>query len=348
MFSVRSAVTSLLGAALCAAAPVALQAQREEPPASGDRPTRAPISIGNYPDVAGLRLNFRDRNLEQVRGINATIWQPYEPATGIVRGLSLGLPLTGAGRVDGLAIGVLGASAYGKIRGIALGGIGVGSGGGMRGLSIGGIGVGSGGDLDGITLGGIGAGGGGNARGLIAGGIGAGVGGSMHGIAIGGIGVGAGGGVRGLAIGGIGVGTSGKLSGIAISGIGTGAGGDITGLTISGIGTGTGATMRGIGIAGVGLGAPRLVGGFLAPMVGSLNAHAIVIAPIFFKIEKGGSFRGGALSAVNDVRGTQRGLTIGIVNYARTLHGLQLGVINIIADQKSHSVLPIANWGSGR
>ncbi len=344
----RSAVTSLLGAALAVIAPASVHAQREDVRPSGDHPTRAPISIGNYPDVAGLRLNFRDRNLEQVRGINATIWQPYEPATGIVRGLSLGVPMTGAGRVDGLAIGVLGASAYGRIRGIAVGGLGVGSGAGVRGISIGGIGVGSGGDMEGVTLGGIGVGGGGDARGLIAGGIGAGVSGSVHGIAIGGIGVGAGGGVRGLAIGGIGVGTSGTLTGIAISGIGTGAGGDITGLTVSGIGTGTGATMRGIGIAGVGLGAPRLVGGFLAPMVAALDAHAIVIAPLYFRIEKDGSFRGGSVSAVNDVRGAQRGLTIGIVNYARSLHGLQVGVINIIANQKSHSLLPIANWGSAR
>lgn len=53
---------------------------------AGDRPTRAPISIGNYPDVAGLRFNFRDRNLERVRGMNLTIWQPHEPVTGTVTG----------------------------------------------------------------------------------------------------------------------------------------------------------------------------------------------------------------------------------------------------------------------
>lgn len=346
MPSIRSS-TALLGAVLSVAISTVGTAQGVDSSATGNHRTRAPISIGSYPRVDGLRLNFRDRRLERVRGVNATIWQPYEPVTGVVTGLALGLPMTGAGEIHGLAIGVLGASASGKIRGIAVGGIGVGSGSGVRGLAVGGIGVGSGGDLEGITIGGIGAGGGGSATGLVVGGIGAGLGGKLRGIAIGGIGVGAAGGVSGLSIGGIGVGTGGNLTGITLAGIGAGAGGNVTGLTISGIGAGAGGTMRGIGIAGLGLGAPKLVGGYFAPMVGSLDAHAIVVAPVLFRIEKGGSFRGGSVSAVNYVRGTQRGLSIGLVNYARSLHGVQLGVVNIIADQKSHPFLPIVNWGGG-
>ncbi|MBC7841353.1 MAG: hypothetical protein H7099_03545 [Gemmatimonadaceae bacterium] len=345
--SIRSSA-ALLGAALSVAIGSAAKAQGADSTSAGARRTRAPISIGNYPRVDGVRLNFRDRRLDRVRGINATIWQPHEPATGAVTGLALGLPLTGAGEIHGLALGMLGASASGTIRGIAIGGIGVGSGGGVRGLAIGGIGVGSGGDLEGIAIGGIGAGSGGNATGLVVGGIGAGLGGKLRGIAIGGIGVGAAGGVSGLSIGGIGVGTGGDLTGIMLAGIGAGAGGNVTGLTVSGIGAGAGGTMRGIGIAGIGIGAPKLVGGYLAPTVGALDAHAIVIAPVLFRIEKGGSFRGGSLSAVNYVRGTQRGVSIGLVNYARSLHGVQIGVLNIIADQTSHPFLPIVNWGGGR
>lgn len=279
-FPVSAAVSISLGLAVAASM---VDAQDTGAAPSREHSARI-ISIGNYPRVDGLRLNFRDRRLERVRGINVTIWQPYEPATGEVTGLALGLPMTGAGEVHGLAIGVLGASANGKIRGIALGGVGVGSGEGVRGLAVGGIGVGTGGDL----------------------------------------------------------------TGIALAGIGAGAGGNVTGLTISGIGAGAGGTMCGIGIAGLGIGAPKLVGGYLAPMVGSLDAHAIVIAPVLFRIEKGGSFRGASLSSVNYVRGTQRGLSIGLVNYARTLRGVQIGVVNIIADQKSHPFLPIVNWGDGR
>ena len=310
--------------------------------------TRAPISIGNYPRVDGLRLNFRDRALERVRGINATIWNPHEPATGVVTGVALGLPITGAGELRGIGLGALGVSANGLLRGIAIGGVGVGSGGGVNGVAIGGIGVGSGGNLDGIMVGGIGAGGGGNARGLLIGGIGAGLGGSMRGIAIGGIGVAAGGNVTGLVIGGVGAGAGGMLRGIAIGGIGTGSGGGITGLAVSGIGTGSGGTIRGVAIAGIGVGAPRLEGVFVSCAVGAQDARAIVIAPALFRIEPGGSFVGGSVSAVNYVRGSQRGLSIGIVNYARSLHGAQIGIVNIIADQKSHPFLPIVNWGSGR
>ena len=78
------------------------------------------------------------------------------------------------------------------------------------------------------------------------------------------------------------------------------------------------------------------------------HARAIVIAPALFRVERGGSPVGGSLSAVNYVRGSQRGLTIGLVNYARSMRGAQIGVLNIIANQKSHPFLPIVNWGSGR
>ena len=305
---------ALLSALTVAGSAPSLGAQDTAPTVAHS--TRAPISIGNYPRVDGLRLNFRDRALERVRGINATIWNPHEPATGVVTGVALGLPITGAGELRGIGLGALGVSANGLLRGIAIGGVGVGSGGGVHGVAIGGIGVGSGGNLDGIMVGGIGAGGGGNARGLLLGGIGTGVGGSMRGISIG--------------------------------GIGTGAGGGITGLTISGIGTGSGGTIRGVSVAGVGIGAPRIEGLFIAAAVGAQDARAIVLAPALFRIEPGGTFTGGSLSAVNYVRGTQRGLSIGIVNYARSLHGAQIGVVNIIANQKSHPFLPIANWGSDK
>ena len=128
--------------ALSVAPAASLIAQDRDSASSSDHPARGPIWIGNYPDVAGIRLNFRDRRLERVRGINATVWQPHEPATGRVTGLALGLPMTGAGRIDGIALGVLGASANGTLRGIALGGLGLGAGGGanVRGVLVAGLG----------------------------------------------------------------------------------------------------------------------------------------------------------------------------------------------------------------
>ena len=64
------------------------------------------ISIGDSRKTNGIRLNFRDRNLEHVNGINMTIWQPHEPARGIVRGLAIGLPMTGGRHVQGIGFGV--------------------------------------------------------------------------------------------------------------------------------------------------------------------------------------------------------------------------------------------------
>src|SRR3954468_4829750 len=45
------------------------------------------IAIGDKPRVNGVRINFRDRYLEHVNGVNLTLWSPYEPARGRVSGL---------------------------------------------------------------------------------------------------------------------------------------------------------------------------------------------------------------------------------------------------------------------
>jgi hypothetical protein len=45
------------------------------------------------------------------------------------------------------------------------------------------------------------------------------------------------------------------------------------------------------------------------------------------------------------MKGNQQGLTIGIINYARSLDGVQVGLINIAKSNRSgRRVLPIANW----
>ncbi|HUE96223.1 MAG TPA: hypothetical protein VMN39_06165, partial [Longimicrobiaceae bacterium] len=85
------------------------------------------ISIGDSPGVTGLRLNFRDRNLERVIGANVTIWNPHEH-TGHVTGLALGLPITGAAQINGIAAGVFGVGAEQSIRGITVTGVGAGVG----------------------------------------------------------------------------------------------------------------------------------------------------------------------------------------------------------------------------
>src|SRR5688572_16118292 len=165
------------------------------------------LSIGDSRFVRGVRLNFRDRNLERVDGINATIWFPFDDARGgAVRGLALGVPLTGARSISGAGIGILGVGAEDEFTGLGIGGFGVGAGGDVRGIVIGGFGVGAGGSVTGLTIGGFGAGSGGTVKGITIGGFGAGAGGDITGLQIGGFGVGAGGNVTGISIGGFGAG----------------------------------------------------------------------------------------------------------------------------------------------
>lgn len=100
------------------------------------------LAIGNKPCVTGLRINFRDSGLDYVKGINTTVWTPYEPMSGTVSGLALGLPATGAARIRGLALAPIGVGAARDISGIGVGGIGVGAPA-LEGIVIGGAGAGA-------------------------------------------------------------------------------------------------------------------------------------------------------------------------------------------------------------
>ena len=287
------------------------------------------VAIGDIPRVTGLRLNFRDRNLERVDGVNVTIWSPYPNArSSVVRGLALGLAATGAGEIDGVAAGLFGVGAEDRIRGIGIGGVGLGAGGRLEGLMIGGIGVGSGGGMSGIGIGGIGLGSGGD----------------LHGLFVGGIGVGGGGDLVGIAIGGIGVGVGGNVRGLTVAGLAAGAGGDVEGITVAGIAVGAGGTLRGLSVAGIAVGAPRISGVAAALAIGGQEVRGVVLAPAWFKIERG-EVRGVSISSFNQIKGVQRGLAIGIVNYAWELQGVQVGLINIARNNpRGRQVSPIANW----
>jgi len=300
------------------------------------------IAIGDKPRVNGLRINYRDRRLEQVNGVNITVWSPYEPVTGTVNGLALGIPVTGASRIKGIGLGVLGLGVEQSITGIGIGGVGIGGGGELRGIMLGGVGVGSGGGITGLAVGGVGVGSGGPMRGIQIGLVGVGGAGDLTGISVGGIGVGGGGHVSGLAIGGVGVGGAGGFTGIAIGGVGVGSGGDVTGLTLAGVGIGSGGTLKGLSIAGGGIGAVRLRGVAVSILgAGGSDVHAIVLTGGYFKVDERGRFDGGALAGVNNVSGEQHGLTIGLFNYARTLHGAQVGLINVSDNDGRRRVLPL-------
>ncbi len=300
------------------------------------------VAIGDKPQMTGLRINYRDRRLREIKGVNLTLWGPYEPATGTVNGLALGVPATGAKTVNGALLGVFGGGVSGSITGIGIGGAGVGAGGDAKGIMLGLVGVGVGGTMTGVSFGGVGMGSGGTIRGIQIGGVGIGSGGDLSGISVGVVGVAAAGKVSGLAVGGVGIGGGTDFEGVGIGGVGVGAGGNMTGLMIGGVGVGAGGRIRGLSLALGGVGAVQLQGVAVSLLgAGAKYAHAIVITPGYFKIEEGGRFDGGATGLFTNVKGAQHGLTIGLFNYARELHGAQIGLINVSENDGARRVLPL-------
>lgn len=290
------------------------------------------ISIGNSKKFTGLRINWRDSGVEEIKGVNLTLWTPGKHVNrqAKITGISLGLQPSG-GYLTGLNLGLLGVGAANSLKGINIGFIGMGSAGAVSGLNIGGICAGAGGDLKGFNIGGIGFGAGGNLTGFNIVGIGGGAGGSLKGFNIAGIGVGAGGNLTGLNIAGVGAGTGGDLKYINIAGIGFGSGGSISGLNIAGIGMGAGSQIKGFSIAGLGAGASEFKG--------------VTIAGGTIRVKDGGILTGFAASAFNQIKGTQKGVSLGIVNYAYKLEGLQIGLINIVRDNPDFKrILPLVNW----
>jgi len=320
------------------------------------------IGFGNLPRFTGLRINLRDADVQHVKGINLTLWFPRRNDEARLDGLMLGLAPSGD-RCRGVQLGLAGVSADTSMLGIAIGGLGCGTDGDGAGLLIGGLGCGARGDLRGVVVGTLGCGAGGSLRGIAVGGIGCGAGEDVLGIAVGGIGCGAGQDVLGIAVGAIGCGAGQDVLGIAIGGIGCGAGRDFRGIGIGGLGCGAGRDLVGITAGGFGCGCGRDLRGAtlgligtsverraIGLMLGGLRAeaystHGVMLSVAQTRIRSGGNLVGLAAAAFNEVRGTQRGITIGVLNYARELSGLQIGVLNWAADNPSwRRLLPVVNW----
>ena len=305
--------------------------------------------IGECRNVVGLRLAFRSRELERVVGVNVTAWTPHKPTTGQVNGLAVGILGTGGEYVSGIAVAPAMVTARTRLSGIAVGGVGIASAGEARAILVSGIGTAVAQDLTGVSVSGLGSAVGGSARGIVVGGLGGAVAGDFKGIAVGGLGVAFAGTATGLVASGLGAAVGGSFRGIAVGGLGFGGGGSIAGLSVAGLGIGVGGNLSGITVAGLGAGVGGKVSGLALAGVGvaTTEANAIVITPGFFRAKKSdGDARatGVFVAAVNAVQGEQRGLSIGVINFARSLKGVQLGVLNIVADGRAPRVLPLANW----
>jgi len=316
------------------------------------------IGFGNLKRFTGIRLNFIDRGLEKVTGINVAMWKPKRDSavSGTINGIAIGLPIsTGAGNINGISAGIFGVGAGQSMHGINVGGLGIGAGADLTGINIGGLGAGGGGSLKGFTFGGLGAGAGDDVSGVSIGGLGVGAGGDLTGITIGGLGVGAGENVKGISFGGLGMGAGENITGISIGGLGVGAGKNISGLSLSVLAVGSGESLKGIVVAGLAAGSPEIRALAIAPFVGGKDLKGIFIAPLSLQMgnkemdEETVTMKGISVSAFNKVRGHQRGLTIGAFNYATRQHGLQLGILNHVKDNpKGLRWLPLFNMHFGK
>jgi len=302
------------------------------------------LSIGNSVNFTGIRLNWADHEVQQVSGLNMTLWYSKDNDEAEINGISLGLISPQGRELNGIQVGGIGVAAEHSLNGLSLALIGVGSGGDASGINFGGIGVGAGGDLFGLNIGGIGVGAGGNVTGLNIGGIGVGSGGKLTGINVGVFGVGASGDITGINFGGFGLGSGGNITGLNVGLFGLGAAGQIKGISVGGIGLGAGEKISGFSMALIGVGSPEITGITLTPGVaGAEKMKGLTVALANLRIRE--SFSGVSLSAYNDIRGKQTGLAIGIVNRADELKGVQLGLINYVRSNPGiRKVLPILNF----
>lgn len=262
--------------------------------------------------TSGARLSFRDQGYEVVSGVNLTVWRPpVASSRGRVTGVALGVPTTGAGHLTGIGVGLLGVTGSDALRGLAVAGLGV-TAGRLDGLTITGLGLHVDDYHRGISING----------GLIGGS------GSLYGLSVSGIGPSVGGSVTGLQLAGVGVHAKRGIAGITMSTIGIISAANISGITVSGGLIHAAEHLRGGQAAGGLIIASKIQGLTVAPVVMQQSGTGLIVAPGYLSSGRNGTLTGLSLSLVNHVRGRQRGLTIGLFNFARNLQGIQVGLLN--------------------
>lgn len=291
------------------------------------------LSIGNSKNWTGIRINTIDIGVERITGANLTLWKPHNNRDATVTGLSLGLVTPDAGVLRGVQMGVVGVGASREITGISAGILGVGSHGSLNGISIGGFGAGAGMNMTGISIGGLGAGAGQNVTGILIAGLAAGAGGDMKGLTFALLGAGAGQNMTGITLAGLAAGAGASMRGVTFALLGAGSGGDMTGLTVAGLAAGAGNQMKGLAVSGFGAGAPVLRGVALGGLfTGGADIKGATLTAGWTRVSEDGSYSGLAIGSFNQIRGSQTGLSIGIVNYTRQLRGVQIGIVNHVAE----------------
>ena len=192
------------------------------------------ISFGNSKRVHGLRFNIRDEGVEEVIGLNLTLWKPGENPDAVMKGLQLGIYGPSADELHFLSAGLITVEAYSLISGIGVSGGAVVCEGTFNGISLGGLANVSGG-MNGIAIGGLANVSEGRVRGIMLGGLANVAEGAMSGISFGGLANVAEGHVTGITAGGLANVAEGDMTGISVGGLANVAEGDLMGISAGGL-----------------------------------------------------------------------------------------------------------------
>lgn len=320
------------------------------------------LSIGNSARHTGVRINAVDRCVDRVTGVNLTLWRPRANPDFVMNGVAVGLLAPAVRDLNGIGVGGLAVVADGDVNGIAGAGLAVVAEGSIRGVAVGGLaavaqdrldGIAVGGlaavgdrGINGIALGGLAAIGEGQVNGLLSGGLAAITDGGLTGIGIGGLANIVDGPMRGIGVGGLAAIVDGPATGLNVGGLGSVVDGPVRGITLGGLGVVVDGSMDGIQAGGLGVVVDGRARGLTVGGLGIVaeEVAGISLAAVRTRVE---AMNGVGVAGWNDVRGPQRGLTIGIYNYARTLSGVQIGLINHVRDNPpGRRILPIINWGT--
>ena len=208
------------------------------------------ISFGNSKRVRGLRFNVRDEGVEEVIGLNFTLWKPGENPDAVMKGLLFGIYGPAADELHFLSIGLAAVEAHSLISGIAIGGGTVVCEGIFSGISIGGLAnvVGS---MNGIALGGLANVSDGFVNGITIGGLANVAEGRVSGITVGGLANVAEDDMTGISLGGLANVAEGDMTGISLGGLANVAEGDMTGISLGGLANVSEGEMMGISLGGL-------------------------------------------------------------------------------------------------
>jgi len=246
------------------------------------------ISIGSSPRWTGVRLNWSDRYLERINGLNLTAWKPGDAVGGEVNGLALGILGPRAARLRGISLGLFGVLPERSAAGVMVGGLGVVSEGELRGLSLGLLGVVS------------------EARAV--------------GVTVAGLGIVAEGGARGVNLAGLGTVSEGQVAGISLAGLGVVSERSISGVSVAGLGLVTETRLRGASVAGLGAVAGQGIDGLAAALV-KLDTRDLNGIGVSAWNRVRGRQRGLTVGLFNQVENLH-GVSLGLLNYAGNNRGL--------------------------